>query len=223
MIASAWITSPTWKESVLKMSKPLKPWMEKMPKWFWKLPFVWRFKYYFYHEQFIPAPPPKEAKRLPDVKYDVIDTGDIVYNPYSGGQFRCPYCGQAHELRFTYETYDLRLKQDMMLSTLWLERYKDGKFFNDYRSDNAIFKRAMNALTNLIDIPCHICRETAPKWRWTHAYQSPLLYFETEHICHCGGEMYLEPDPLGNHYMRCEDCGWVKPGSAVSGAERTDE
>ncbi|MNO96162.1 hypothetical protein D3C76_878240 [compost metagenome] len=194
-----------------------------MPKWFWKLPFVWRFKYDYYHEQFIPAPPPKEPKTLPYVKYEVHDSGDIIWNPYDTPHFRCPHCGQAHELRFTYDAEDLRLKQNAMLDKVWLERYENRVLTDTYESDTQEFRNYVSRMWNEMDVPCHSCRETAPKWRWAHAYQNPLLYFETEHVCHCGGEMYLEPDPLGNHYLRCEDCGWVKPGSAVSGAERTDE
>lgn len=194
-----------------------------MPGWFWKLPFVWRFKYNYYHEQFVTPISTEEAKKtLPYVKYDAHEDGDIVWNPYAGGHFRCPYCGQAHELRFTFEAEDLRLKQNPTMDTVWLERIRNG-VTERFNEDEREYDHYVHALANMIKIPCHHCHETAPKWRWTHAYQNPLLYFETENICHCGGEMYYQGSPGTDRFgLICEKCNWIKPGSAISGAERME-
>lgn len=192
-----------------------------MPEWFWDLPLTWRFKYKQYHDQWIEPEPEPEEHTLPDVDYEVA-YGDLYYNPYKGGRFRCPYCGQAHELKFTYDARDLTIKQNKQLTERYIEEVDKSSIVHQtfkYEEGSESYDQLITKVFNEMDVACWTCRKTAPKWRWTHAFDKPLLYFQTEEICHCGGELYYQKivgtDSFG---MVCEKCGDYDKNKRMSGS-----
>lgn len=73
---------------------------------------------------------------------------------------------------------------------------------------------------------CPNCKESSSTAFWFDCWADPLLSdkLETENLCHCGGELYLEEIP--NSMPRkfgwvCEKCNWVKPTGLLSGSSST--
>lgn len=71
-----------------------------------------------------------------------------------------------------------------------------------------------------LEITCK-CGHTQDISEARTAFEDPLEYFETENLCHCGKELWMDQIPGTRTYaFICDDeeCGWIKPKGAVSGA-----
>lgn len=178
-----------------------------------KLPFKHKFQIRYYHEQFLENNEVSEQERR---RQRIKNMSHVI--PPRDLHFRCPYCGQAHKMICSP---NIQVGQDHAQGYL-LQMSVDGvavgfpsSEWNDVQYD-------------LIDRPecevvCEECGEKDAFWKWNFAYHKPLVFFEMdqEHLCHCGGEMYMEHLPGTDQYaLRCErqSCRWVKPDSKVSGA-----
>lgn len=178
-----------------------------------KLPFKYKFTIRYYHEQFLDEDDmsAKERRRLR------IKNMTTVVKPRDL-HFRCPYCGQAHEM---YLRQGIRITQNHACEyavAMWLNGTPvpfPSDQWNDMQYDYIDDPRQ--------NITCTECGEHDFFWKWNLAFYNPLTFFEMdhEHLCHCGGEMYMEHLPGTDQYaLRCErdTCRWVKPDSKVSGA-----
>jgi hypothetical protein len=68
---------------------------------------------------------------------------------------------------------------------------------------------------------CDECHTTSPAKYWLEAVEEPLKFFETENMCHCGGELWMDQLPGSNRFAwTCDNCGWIKPNAFVSGGEQ---
>jgi RNA polymerase subunit RPABC4/transcription elongation factor Spt4 len=115
--------------------------------------------------------------------------------------FRCPKCGQAHEMKWA----DTVLTQNKEMTKI---------FVNGTEAENV-------QVTPTLEVTCNNCNETNTVEEWFDAFAEPLKYFEMEHgqLCHCGGELWMDQIPMTSSYgFVCEKCEWVKPNQKVSGA-----
>jgi predicted RNA-binding Zn-ribbon protein involved in translation (DUF1610 family) len=208
----------------MSMKEKLKAWALARP-WVMKLPMMWRLKYEFYHEQFVPPVKVEVHKKdLNHIHYEGI-TGDwdLISNTYSIPEFRCPHCGQAHELRFAYRGEDCRIHQNETLTVVWIARYEKNQLIEQLKPGTYEYNCVSGILGDMMPIPCHLCRETYPKWMWADAYMRPELYFEEEALCHCGGEMLWQGSPgTTRMHVVCEKCGWVDPRQTIDGAAKVE-
>lgn len=113
--------------------------------------------------------------------------------------FRCPNCGQAHEMEFNCIL--LNMNETMN------ELYVNGT------------KATHLTISNLnMEVICSHCNEASKIKEWIEAFEEPLKYFEMDNLCHCGGELWMDNIPNTKTYaFVCEKCNWVKPKQIVSG------
>lgn len=118
--------------------------------------------------------------------------------------FRCPSCGQAHEMELDGKTL-ITMNKEMNTIFVNGEELTDGQTLQ---------------VGGCETIKCHECHESdhTPE-EWATAFTDPLKYFDMEALCHCGGELWMDQIPGTSSYgFVCEDCNWVKPKAKVSGA-----
>lgn len=115
--------------------------------------------------------------------------------------FRCPSCGQTHEMRTApNECYTMNNEMTNM----------------SYNGDDVISELEM---LPSVSAECPECNEANDFANWARAFKEPLVFFETENLCHCGGELWMDQIPGTRNYgFVCDDCNWVKPKAVVSGA-----
>lgn len=117
--------------------------------------------------------------------------------------FRCPKCAQAQEVHQVLTDENTDGEQSEVLITT---ASPDGKMFND--SGDSI-----TSWTHDIEFDaeahCPKCEESSDFRDWIRAFDQPLVFFETENLCHCGGEMWAE-FKRGSFVMVCEKCDHVK-------------
>ena len=136
---------------------------------------------------------------------------------------RCPKCGQAHCLatpangriymmKRNYEKNEFEViaeceaidSQDFI--NMCCKPDTDRKlYFNDLQA--ALPLEGIDlAVTNDTEVFCPVCCASSTFLEWKDAYENPLSYFETEHICDaCGGEM-LPKMVKGKPYQECDKC-----------------
>jgi hypothetical protein len=78
-------------------------------------------------------------------------------------------------------------------------------YFNDLQNVEIISHDDF-AADNNTEIFCPVCCVSNPFFHWKEAFEEPLKYFETEHICDvCGGEK-VEKLVKKKHVYQCESC-----------------
>jgi predicted RNA-binding Zn-ribbon protein involved in translation (DUF1610 family) len=141
--------------------------------------------------------------------------------------FRCPHCGQAQEivLNERMSVINVNEKKDGhglegtylavqgSLPDTWTEVNREAK-------DE--FKLMIVQFYPTGDIPCvnPDCGELEHIDNWLKTWEDPLYsgHLESENLCHCGGELWMDKIEGTNQYaFICEDCGWVNPNTKVSG------
>lgn len=114
--------------------------------------------------------------------------------------FRCPECGQAHEM--IVKDSKFTMNKEMTELKINGEPFFDGAGIDGDQ-----------------DVTCGECEGTHDIQNWILAFKEPLRFFETEQLCHCGGELWMDQIPGTRNYgFVCDDCNWVKPKAVVSGA-----
>ncbi len=114
--------------------------------------------------------------------------------------FRCPQCGQAHEMIVG----EHRLTMNKEMTELYMDGEKDPEGLD---------------ITGSLLVTCTECNEESPVETWKDAFDEPLMFFEMEQLCHCGGELWMDQIPGTRNYgFVCDKCNWVKPKQVVSGS-----
>lgn len=138
--------------------------------------------------------------------------------------FRCPKCGQAHKMMMiTSEAYVVLTQNDRMTET-YLNVDAGALGMTRVPSDHPDFDPIVQSIEQYPAegmIACDECKGIAPAKDWFYAAEEPLKFFETENMCHCGGELWMDKLPGSDRFgWTCDDCGWIKPNALVSGGEQ---
>lgn len=166
------------------------------------------------------APETKIRERLPN-SVDIKDL-DIKQAVKESALVRCPNCGQSHVLvvragnsmyimRKDYAKKEfvliLELEDGAGLSDMVL---KDGvskkDYFDDIQGIHPMDDKDF-AVDDDTEIFCPVCKKSSSFHSWKDAYENPLHYFETEHLCDaCGGET-VDKILSNKKIIKCEKCG----------------
>lgn len=69
-------------------------------------------------------------------------------------------------------------------------------------------------------VECPACGTYSKTEAWVRAWEYPSDFFDADHICSCGGELWWDKIPGTPRYaLVCEKCDWVKPKAIISGHE----
>lgn len=170
---------------------------------------------------------PAFRDRLPN---NVVDVKDLTVKQAvtENALVRCPECGQAHAIivksgvtmylmRKDYDKNEFIVIAELpaddakaLMGVCWTETTSRLDYFNDLQ----VFKEKSSddfAVNNETEIFCPVCQKSNAFIDWKQAFDAPLTYFETEHLCDaCGGEV-VEKVVKGNAYSHCENCGLERP------------
>lgn len=138
---------------------------------------------------------------------------------------RCPHCGQAHcltvnsgdniyvmERDFVKNEFNVIAEFDSLNSNEFIGMCCKSDtdrlaYFNDLQNIQAINKNDFTA-NNDTEIFCPVCCTSNDFLQWKKAFENPLEYFETEHLCDiCGGEKLEKIIREEKKYV-CESCGY---------------
>lgn len=172
--------------------------------------------------------PPQESPMIrPRIPNNVVDVQelDIKKAVTESALVRCPKCGQAHVLavnagnhiymmRKVYGNpdefkiiaeFDSLNSQDFI--NMCCKPETDRKaYFEDLQKVKPLDDKDF-AVDNDTPIFCPVCCESDTFYNWKNAYENPLEYFETEHMCDaCGGEK-LEKLIKKHKVYQCDSCG----------------
>lgn len=203
-----------------KLSGRLKPaWTQNLPEWMYKkIPGVWRLKYQYYHEIEIPPQPPEPDDKIDFNTIPLLSNIDNTRYEYSSLDFRCPHCGQTHEFKYTYDQSNFTLKRLLPQDVLILEEDRMNGAVYTYESGTPEFQKHTGHIHYSMMTPCHKCKKSAIRARWADAYERSHLYFEAEHLCHCGGEMDYQPLMGSDRFaLVCDRCGETDRTKTISG------
>lgn len=137
---------------------------------------------------------------------------------------RCPKCGQAHclavnsgskiyvmERDFSKNDFNTIAEFDSLTSKGFIgmcckPETDKRAYFNDLQNVSVISYDDFT-VNNDTEIFCPVCCESDTFLNWKNAYENPLEYFETEHLCSvCGGEMITKMIKK-QKINKCEKCG----------------
>lgn len=169
--------------------------------------------------------------RLPNNVVDVKDL-DIKQAVTEQALVRCPKCGQSHVLAMKSgnciyimrKFYSCTGNNDEFRNILELDSTQTDELFSmsctPDTDKKAYFEDIQNikmiddkdfTVTNDTEIFCPVCCESDTFLNWKNAYDNPLNYFETEHLCDaCGGETITKMIKK-NKINKCEKCGHETP------------
>ena len=171
----------------------------------------------------------------PRIPNNVVDIKDLTIKQAVTEQalVRCPHCGQSHVLavnsgeniymmrkfyndignnskNITNEfkiiaEFDSLQSEDFV--NMCCKPETDRKaYFEDIQTLPEITDKDFT-VNNDTEIFCSVCCKSDTFGNWKEAYDNPLQYFETEHLCDaCGGEK-LEKMIKKTTIYQCEQCG----------------
>jgi len=162
-------------------------------------------------------------QRLPNNVVDIKEL-DIKQAVTQKALVRCPKCGQAHclavnsgqkvylmERNFSTDDFNVIAEFDSLNSqdfadVCCTENTDRLAYFNDLQSAEVI-SRDDFAADNDTELFCPVCCSSNAFFYWKDAFETPLKYFETEHLCDvCGGEK-IERFIKKKHVHQCDKCG----------------
>ena len=165
----------------------------------------------------------KIRQRIPNNIVDINEL-DIKQAVIDKALVRCPHCGQAHclainsnnnvyvmERDFCNDEFNIIAEFDSLTSSgligMCCKPDTDKlAYFNDLQSVSIINYNDFVA-NNDTEVFCPVCCESSTFINWKDAYENPLKFFETEHLCDiCGGEK-LEKIIKDKKVYLCESCG----------------
>ena len=139
---------------------------------------------------------------------------------------RCPKCGQAHclavsggsrvymmERQFSSNEFGIIAEFDSLGSQDFVnmcckEDTDKQLYFKDLQALKPLDDKDF-AVNNDTEIFCPVCHESNTFETWKDAFENPLNYFETEHLCDaCGGEK-LEKLIKKKKVYACDSCGLI--------------
>lgn len=148
--------------------------------------------------------------------------------------FRCPNCAKVYRIPLS-DSYSLLANHNMnsfsvVEDKLFEEGFKEknmakqmaalvykAKSFSEAQSFAASQCGHFYDEETEIIMPC--CEKPATTADALEAWERPEEYFEAEHLCGCGGELWMDRTIMGTYALMCEKCGWTKPRSAVSASD----
>lgn len=168
---------------------------------------------------------PAIRKRLPN---NVVDIKDLTVKQAirESALVRCPKCGQAHCLAVSSGSRVYMMERQFSSNEFGIIAEFDSLGSKDFvnmcckeDTDKQLYFKDLQALTfkddkdfavnNDTEIFCPVCHESNTFETWKDAFENPLNYFETEHLCDaCGGEK-LEKLIKKKKVYACDKCGLV--------------
>lgn len=165
----------------------------------------------------------KIRERIPNNVIDIKEL-DIKQAVTEKALVRCPKCGQAHclavnsgnkiyvmERDFNKNDFNTIAEFDSFTNKGFIgmccKPETDKKaYFNDLQNVSVVSYDDFT-VNNDTEIFCPVCCESDTFLNWKNAYENPLEYFETEHLCSvCGGEMITKMVKK-QKINKCEKCG----------------
>ena len=168
---------------------------------------------------------PAFRERLPN---NIVDVKDLTIKQAikEKALVRCPKCGQAHclavssgskvymmERQFSSNEFGIIAEFDSLGSQDFVnmcckEDTNKQLYFEDLQALKLLDDKDF-AVNNDTEIFCPVCHESNTFETWKDAFENPLKYFETEHLCDaCGGEK-LEKLIKKKKVYACDSCGLV--------------
>lgn len=137
--------------------------------------------------------------------------------------FRCPQCAKSHKLKLT-NGHSLLMPKSMLILYIVKEPIEMTSKFIPVTNTILDVAKALEEHDLRFDfqdgtkLQCFMCKEWSEFDDWVKAWDLPGDYFDADNLCTCGGELWYDNVP-GTHYfgLVCEECGFVKPRSAISG------
>ena len=168
---------------------------------------------------------PAFRDRLPN---NVIDVKDLTIKQAikEKALVRCPSCGQAHCLAVGSGSKVYMMERQYSSNEFGIiaefDSLSDQDFVNmccKEDTDKQLYFKDLQALKPLADkdfvvnndteIFCPVCHKSNNFEEWKNAFENPLDYFETEHLCDaCGGEK-LEKLIKKKKVYACDSCGLI--------------
>lgn len=168
---------------------------------------------------------PTIRKRLPN---NVVDIKDLTVQQAirESALVRCPKCGQAHCLAVSSGSRVYMMERQFSSNEFGIIAEFDSLGSQDFvnmcckeDTDKQLYFKDLQALKPLDDkdfavnndteIFCPVCHESNTFEIWKDAFENPLNYFETEHLCDaCGGEK-LEKWIKKKKVYACDSCGLI--------------
>lgn len=163
----------------------------------------------------------------PRIPNNVVDVNDLTIEKAvtENALVRCPHCGQAHclavnsgnkvyvmERDFNANDFNIIAEFDSITSQAFAGmccKPETDKlaYFNDLQGV-VVISHDDFAVDNNTEVFCPVCCTSNNFLEWKKAFDNPLQYFETEHICDvCGGEK-LEKIIKGKKVYLCDSCGY---------------
>ena len=165
----------------------------------------------------------------PRIPNNVVDVKDLTIEKAitENALVRCPHCGQAHVLAvnsgnhiYVMRRFYAHASTDEFRIVAEFDSLNSKDFINmcckPETDRKAYFEDVQNikmiddkdfAANNDTEIFCPVCCKSSTFESWKDAYEHPLAYFETEHLCDaCGGEK-LEKLIKKTKVYQCDKCG----------------
>lgn len=168
---------------------------------------------------------PAFRDRLPNNIVDIKDL-NIKQAITEKALVRCPNCGQAHciavnsgnivymmKRNFHSDDFNIIAEFDSITSSdfvnMCCKPETDRKaYFEDIQSISVINSNDF-VINNESEIFCPVCNKSNTFYNWKKAFDEPLTFFETEHLCDvCGGEVVEKINKNIKTYI-CDSCGTV--------------
>lgn len=168
---------------------------------------------------------PTIRKRLPNNVVDIKDLS-VEQAVKEKALVRCPNCGQAHCLVVSSGARIYMMERQYSSNEFGIIAEFDSLGNQDFvnmcckdNTDKQLYFKDLQTLKTLTDkdfavnndteIFCPVCHESNTFETWKDAFENPLNYFETEHLCDaCGGEK-LEKLIKKNKVYACDSCGLI--------------
>lgn len=164
----------------------------------------------------------------PRIPNNVIDVKDLSIEKAvtENALVRCPNCGQAHCLAVPSGNHIYLMRRDFKDNEFGIVAEFDSLTSQDfvdvcckpdtnrkaYYDDLQTLEFEYDtdfAVDNDTEIFCPVCCQSNTFSAWKDAFEHPLSYFETEHLCDaCGGEK-LDKWLKKKHLYECDKCGLI--------------
>lgn len=167
-------------------------------------------------------------ERIPNNVVDV-QTLDVKQAVTEKALVRCPHCGQAHCLAVNAGSKVYLMEKDLKendfniiteFDSLTSEDFANVccnpdtdrlAYFNDLQNVEPFIDNNDFVVNNDSEVFCPVCCESDTFLNWKKAYETPLEFFETEHLCDvCGGETITKVVKK-QKINKCEKCGHETP------------
>lgn len=173
------------------------------------------------------TPPEKDTMVIrPRIPNNVVDINDLTIEKAvtENALVRCPKCGQAHCLAVPSNSHIYLMRRDFkdnefgiiaefestqsqdFLNACCKPETDKQAYYNDLQNFDFAYESDFTVENNT-EIFCPVCCVSSTFNLWKDAFENPLDFFETEHLCDaCGGEK-LEKLIKKHKIYKCDKCG----------------